>query len=289
MADTLRCPNCSVDIEVSEVLCAQLRERIHREQEDDARQKEHALAKREAALGERERLLESQRHAIEQEVEQRLAEEKTQLLQLGEAKAREALALELGDRDAQLAETKKKLGAAQQAELQLRKERRELEAQKQELELAVNRRLDEERKQIRDEAKKEADDEGRLRDAERDKLITDLRRQIDDIKRKSEQGVPQAQGEAMELQLEDILRQLFPSDTIEPVPVSYHGGDVLQRVHDATGQECGTILWEAKRTRTWNDGWLPKLRDDQRTAKAHIAALATVEMPRGLSTLGCID
>jgi hypothetical protein len=78
-------------------------------------------------------------------------------------------------------------------------------------------------------------------------------------------------------------------DTIEPVAVGASGGDVLQHVYDCTGQVCGTILWESKRTKSWNDAWLPKLRDDQRAAKAHVAVLASQEMPKGLATFNCID
>lgn len=48
------------------------------------------------------------------------------------------------------------------------------------------RTLDEERSKIRATAKKEADDERKLKDAEKDKLIGDLKTQIDDLKRKSE-------------------------------------------------------------------------------------------------------
>jgi hypothetical protein len=129
----------------------------------------------------------------------------------------------------------------------------------------------------------------RLREADKEKLITDLRSQIDDLKRMSEQGSPQARGEVMELVLEDFLRDSFPQDTIEPVPVSYHGGDVLQHVHDANGLDCGTILWESKRTKTWSNNWLPKLRDDQRAAHAAAAVVMTVEMPKGLTTFGRID
>src|SRR5207244_8010857 len=110
------------------------------------------------------------------------------------------------------------------------------------LELMVVRTLDQERATIREETKRQADEEHRLQEADKDKLVSDLRRQIDELKRKSEQGVPQAQGEIMELELEDVLRRHFPMDTIEPIPVGTHGGDVLQHVHDSIGQDCGTIL-----------------------------------------------
>ena len=55
------------------------------------------------------------------------------------------------------------------------------------------------------------------------------------------------------------------------MPKGEHGGDVLHRVVGPLGQVCGTILWESKRTKNWSDGWLGKLREDQRAAKAEIA------------------
>jgi hypothetical protein len=109
------------------------------------------------------------------------------------------------------------------------------------------------------------------------------------MKRKMEQGSQQAQGEVMEIELEDVLRRAFPMDTVEPVPKGIHGGDVLQHVRDATASVCGTILWESKRTKTCSDAWLPKLRDDQRAAKAQVAVLASIELPRGLTTFDSVD
>jgi len=77
-----------------------------------------------------------------------------------------------------------------------------------------------------------------------------------------------------------LLSARFPTDTIEPVPKGEHGGDVLHRVVGPLGQTCGTILWESKRTKNWSDSWLPKLRDDQRAAKAEIAIIISQALPK---------
>ena len=168
-------------------------------------------------------------------------------------------------------------------------ERRRLEEEKNALELTVTRTLDEERAKIRTEAKLQADEQHRLLQADKDKLVDDLRCQIAELKRRSEQAVPYAQGEVMELHLEDLLRDQFPHDSIEPVPVGAHGGDIVERIHDASGLDCGAILWESKRTKKWSDAWLPKLRNDQRLAKAHVAVVLSEELPKGLATFGFID
>ena len=116
-----------------------------------------------------------------------------------------------------------------------------------------------------------------------------MQRQIEDLKRRAEQGSQQLQGEVQELDLESQARAAFAMDTIEPVPKGEHGGDVIQRVTGPLGQHCGTILWESKRTKNWSDGWLPKLRDDQRAAKADIALIVTQALPKDMDSFNLID
>ena len=168
MADTLRCPNCSLEIEVSTVLSAQLRESLRKELETEVREKDREFARRQQGLREQEQKLDAVRQALEQEVVCRVTQQRTQLFQDAETHAKESVALEMKDLQEQLIESKTRLEQAQSAELLQRKERRELEAQKQELELSVNRWLDQERTTIREEAKREAQDENRLREADQE-------------------------------------------------------------------------------------------------------------------------
>src|SRR5205823_3426749 len=81
----------------------------------------------------------------------------------------------------------------------------------------------------------------------------------------------------------------FPFDEIIPVPKGAHGGDVLHHVRDETGQSCGIIIWESKRTKSWSDGWIPKLKDDKLAAKAQLAVLVTAAMPKDVPTFECRD
>lgn len=289
MSDTIICPQCSFEIEVAQTLSAQLRTQLQKEFEAQIGKKETALAEREKEIARAKVEVEKAEQAIDDRVAAQLEEEKKKLSDEALAKAREQVTVELRDKEQQLSDAQAKLKDAQEAELALRKERRELEEQKESLELTLTRRLDEERASIREAAKKEAAEERELKDADKDKMISDLQKQIGELKRKSEQASQQLQGEVMEISLEDLLRRTFPYDDIEEVPKGIHGGDVLQHVRDGGGHLCGTILWESKRTKNWSDGWLPKLRDDQRAAKAQFAVLTTIEMPKDLSHFGCID
>ena len=289
MSDLIICPECGTEIEITEALSSQLGEKLRKEFEAKTRQREREIAEREAKLKASEESLDQQREQLELELANRLKTAREELRDEETRKAKEQLALELQDKDSELVTIREKLQAAQQSELDLRKKTRELEEAKQEFDLQLARTLDGERAKIRAAARKEADDERQLKDAEKDKLIGDLKHQIDDLKRKSEQGSQQLQGEILELTLEDLLHQHFPYDDIEPVPKGIHGGDVIQTVHDSTGASCGIILWESKRTKNWSDGWLPKLRDDQRAAKAQVAILVSLELPNDVSTFRHID
>jgi hypothetical protein len=282
MSDILICPKCNYKIEVSAALTAQLRDEVQREFEGVSRQ-------REAALAVQEKELHAARKSLTIEIDKRVAEERARLATEAEAIVRESLALELNDLHNELAEAQTRLADAQKTELELRKERRQLDEQKRELELTLTRRMDEERDKTREEAKAEAAEEHRLREADTEKLVGDLRRQINELKRKSEQAPQWVQGEVQENELESALRQHFPFDTIEPIPVSKNGGDVLQHVNDGAGQSCGAILWESKRTKTWNDGWLAKLTNDQVSAQAAIAAMLSTQLPKGVRHFGCVD
>ncbi|MFO0874218.1 MAG: DUF2130 domain-containing protein [Phycisphaerales bacterium] len=182
-----------------------------------------------------------------------------------------------------------KLATAQKAEAELLRKQRELDDARREMDLTIEKRVTEGLGAVETRARQRADEDARLRMAEKDKVIGDMTRQVEEMKRKMEQGSQQLQGEVQELELEAFLRARFPRDTIEPVAKGEHGGDALHRVLGPLGQACGTILWESKRTKNWSDGWLVKLRDDQRAAKAEIAILVSQALPREVETFDQID
>ena len=211
-------------------------------------------------------------------------------------KARQALEAELATRDRLNADLQgnvkvlnEKLTAAQGAEVEFRRKERELNDRLREAALAVEKGVAAGLAAVEAKALQRADEASRQKLAEKDKVVADALRQVDEMKRRMEQGSQQLQGEVQELELEALLRSRFPHDVIEPVPKGEHGGDALQRIVNTLGQACGCILWEAKRTKSWSDGWLPKLRDDQRLAKADLAILVSTALPKGVESFECVD
>jgi hypothetical protein len=142
---------------------------------------------------------------------------------------------------------------------------------------------------VRDQAVKELDEQHRLKLLEKEQQVEALRRQIEDLKRSAEQGSQQAQGEVLEVALEELLKDLFRKDAIEPVPKGVRGADVIQRVFDDNGMDCGLILWESKRTRHWSKDWLPKLRDDLRAVGAARSVLVSEQLPEQVRHFGQVD
>jgi hypothetical protein len=182
-----------------------------------------------------------------------------------------------------------KLAEAQKAQAEIIRKQRELDDAKRELDLTVEKGIQNGLTAVREQAHKEAEEQMKLKVMEKEQTITSMQKQIEELKRKAEQGSQQLQGEVQELELETILSTKFPRDIIEPVPKGEHGGDVLHRVTSSLGQCCGTILWESKRTKNWSDNWLSKLREDQRSAKAEIAVIVSQTLPKGVETFELID
>jgi hypothetical protein len=281
------CPECGAEFTLSDAVEERIAARRHGRAEADQRKRERELRTQAQKIAAQTEALKRAREEMDEEVQKRLTGELKRVAAEEQHKATEALAVKMKDLERALAQKTEKLVEAEKAELEFRKQRRELEEQKRTLELEKARQLDEEREKIRADTRKALDDEFRLKDAEKDKQLADLRRQIDDWRRKADQGSQQTQGEVLELGLQASLHNCFPQDRTEPVPKGAHGGDVLQRVHDARGAFCGTIIWETKRTKAWADGWVAKLKDDQIAAKAELAALITVATPKDLDGFGC--
>jgi len=273
-----------------------LLESVRRDYEQRLSQKDNEISKREKFLNQRAESIEKAKQNLDHEIEQKLRSERARIVSEEAQKAKLAIgsdleqkAKEINDLQLLLQEQDKKLGEAQQVQAELLRKQRELDDAKRELDLTIEKRVQANLVAERDKAKKEAEEELKLKVMEKDQTITAMQKQIEELKRRAEQGSQQLQGEVQELQLESLLRAKFPRDTIHPVAKGDFGGDVLQRVIGPLNQICGTILWESKRTKNWSDGWLPKLRDDQRAAKADVAVILSQALPKDVDTFGFLD
>jgi hypothetical protein len=265
---SISCPSCGKKIPLTRALRAEIEASL-KQQFDDT-------------LQDRERELRTK-------YESRLEEDLRRAQAEAAKKAEKRVAQELAGLKSQVKDQAKDLEEARRLELSMRKRERELERKQQELELTVAREIDKERSRLVTETQERLADEHRLKDAEKERQLTDMRRQIEDLKRKAEQGSQQLQGEAGEGELESLLRANFPSDEISAIGQGVRGADVHQVVIDPRGRKSGAILWECKNTRHWSDGWIAKLKQDQRSRHADVAVLVTATLPKGCTRFALID
>jgi hypothetical protein len=247
------CPKCHHRFAVSEALAAQLRTEVEADLEAD-----HAARMRLAAAQ-------------------------------AEARGREQSQQELTFLQQQLGQAQQKLRQAQDSELVLRKEKAAFEERGRELDLEVARRVDVETRKLEESIRRVASEEQSLKLREKDKQIEDLKRLLDEARRKSEQGSQERQGEVLELDLQAALERQFPHDLIQPVPKGARGADLIQEVRNGALQPCGSIIWETKNTRHWQPAWLGKLKEDQRGARANLAVLVSVALPEQFGEFGQVD
>ena len=297
---TITCPSCHTVIRLTESLAAPLIAATREQYEQQLREKDQDVAKREQDIREKERQVVEAKRTLDDQIADQVAtqlqSERARVITEEAKKAKLAIAAELDAKARELLELQDvlkvrdaKLAEAQNAQAELIKKQRELDDAKRELELTVEKRVQDGLSEVRAAAKREAEDGLKLKVAEKDQTITSMQQTIEELKRKAEQGSQQLQGEVQELELENLLRAKFPFDSIEPVAKGEFGGDVLQRVVSQTGQQSGAILWESKRTKNWSDGWLTKLREDQRAAKADVSVLVSQVLPKGIEAFDVVD
>lgn len=293
---TIKCPQCRAEIKLTDSLAAPLLEATREQYEAKLSAKEAEVLKREKAIKEQQDRLAKEKESIEEEVAAKLKQARTAIAEEEAKKAKQLLAGDLESKVKELADLQdvlkqrdEKLAEAQKAQAELLRKQRELDDAKREIDLTIEKRVGESLTAVRAKAKLEAEEGLKLKVAEKEQTITSMQKQIEELKRKAEQGSQQLQGEVQELQLEETLQTKFPRDSIVPIPKGEHGGDALHRVCGPMQQICGTILWESKRTRNWSDSWLAKLREDQRSAKAEIAAIVSQTLPKDVETFDFID
>jgi hypothetical protein len=264
MASSIRCPNCRAEIPLSDVI-------EHQVDEELAARTARELAVREEELrGE----FEHERARREAQVEKR---------------AEERVATKLADLVARVEEQDEQIRVSRQRELEWLERKRKLEQKEAGVELEIARRVDEARTEIASDARTRAAEEHQLELRKKDLELEQVKRQIKELQESAEQTRGGLVGEAQEREIEDVLREKFRMDAIEPVKSGIRGADVLQRVYSSRGQCCGTILWESKHARNWSNGWIAKLKQDQAAAGADVAVLACSTLPSDVRHMDVVD
>ncbi len=273
MEDTkITCPECRAEFALTDTLAGPMLAEMRSQME----------AERVAALAAQKAEIEA--NALREAQAEQAA--KLASIEVAAKSAQQEAAMKLASLEAEAKARDAKLAEAQQAQAEALRKERALEEKAREMDLELEKRLGEALGVQLTRVRAEAQEAEAVKLAEKDQQMDVMRRQIEALKKKSEQGSQQLQGEAAEVLLEDRLGGAFPLDVLEPVGKGVSGADVLQKVN---GGVAGTILWESKRTANWNAAWLGKLREDQRAAAADIAVLVSTVRPEGVDSFEQID
>lgn len=227
---------------------------------------------------------------------------------IAQEKSEEKFSLQMKDLENQNAENQKKLEISQQKELDFLKKERDLDEKSQNLELELEKKLSselseyknkleekqkkrelelekkrsEELNKVTEDLQKKFSEDHRLKLAEQEKKIDQMKKSLEEAQRRADQGSMQIQGDVKENDLRDMLSSEFLADIIEDVPTGVRGADIIQTVRNNLGQKSGVIIWESKNTKVWTEGWIQKLKDDQANLGADIAILVSKTLPEGV-------
>jgi hypothetical protein len=257
------CPNCHVEIPLTEAITHQIKDGLKTEFDGKIK-------------------------ALEMDFQEQLLREKEKIETEAIIKAESNVQTDIEDLKAQVSEKDKKLKDARERELAFLQKSREIDERAENIDLEIATKINEQRDKIKEESIQKFQQQFQLKLAEKDQQIQGLSSTVNELQRKLEQGSQQLQGEVLELELEDLLRELFPSDIIEPVAKGIRGADILHQVYH-NRKFCGTILWESKRAKNWKNDWLSKLKQDQRDANADIAVLYTTVFPKEMTNFGYFE
>jgi hypothetical protein len=290
MPTTIKCPNCRHEFAMEEAVSEQYKKDLREQMIAFTRKKEEEFQKKDLELAKKLR---------EQELtlQQNFDTEKKNIQQKLEEDLRKTIHHDFENRLTILQQSnedqQEKLKASRQKELEFLQKEQLLKIKEEELELSTQRKIQEERVKIADEIRRTEEQKNQSKETdfqfqlkEKEKQLEDQRKLIEEMRRKADQGSMQLQGEVQELALEKLLQGAFPFDLVEPIGKGVRGADCTLTVRNSTGQECGKIIYESKRTKNFETDWVDKLKNDMRQQSAQVAILVTRVMPRDMSCFG---
>lgn len=308
MPTQIKCPHCAGSVSVEDVLTADAEQKIKQQYEKQLQQNVQQLSSEKKKLEEEQLKFEEKKRNENELFQQKLQQEKQKLeSEMQQQKTRlqaelkEQLRRSIGaDYENELrllkqtaAESDARLKDAREKELAYMKKEQELKNREAELEIQLHKKLMQEKQLLVEKIRKEEEQRIALKEEEHTFKVKDLQMQLEDqkklieeMKRKADQGSQQRQGEVQELMLEELLRAHFPYDAIGEVGKGVEGADCIQTVRNNIGVECGKIIFESKRTKTFNGSWIDKLKADMRSKGADVAILVTQIYPKEMTCFG---
>ncbi|MGO4773364.1 DUF2130 domain-containing protein [Flavobacterium sp. W22_SRS_FK3] len=290
---SIQCPNCGTTIDVNDILKHQLEDSIRKEYQQKANAQKQELELRNEQFEKAKSEFEAKKKQENELFAERLEREK----KIAEKDITEKLKTKLDEEnkdrllsmEKELSEKSEKLRELNKMTAEIAKLQREKLEMKEAIEAEAQKQLNATLALERDKIRKQEEEKNELKIKEYQKQSDDQKKLIEEMKRKQEQGSMQLQGEVMELAIEEWLANNFPLDSIDEVKKGANGADCLQIVNTRELQNCGSIYYESKRTKSFQPSWIEKFKNDIRTKRANIGVLVTEVMPTGMDRMGMRD
>jgi len=279
---TVKCPKCGTEVKLTETLAAPMVAAVRAEYESRVAKAEQdaRTAVMDANIAKAD---------VERDIKFAVDEARVAIEREAKSRADAAYGAQFSELDNELLGLRAKLGEAQQAQAQALRKERDLEERERALELTLEQRLQAALTTGRVAIMHEAEERNRLKLLEKDTLLQQAQIKMAELQQKLEQGSQQSQGEVQEEDLKARLSDAFRVDTVGDVAKGVCGADLVQSVIAADGTGAGVILYESKRTKTFSQAWLAKLREDGRAAKADVLVLVTQAMPKEVESFECVE
>ena len=285
----IKCPSCGHQFPVEDAIFSQAEERIRKKYEEKTSNEIEIIRKQKEDLEKEradfEKVKEKEKALFDEKLKEKLAEEKVKLDKVTKLEYENKIKTLEQENEERKSENK----LLKQKELELLKRENKLKEEKEEIELEIEKQLLEKRDELVNDIRKQEQEKNSLKFKEYEKKLDDQKKLVEEMQRKAEQGSVQMQGEVQELALEDLLKNVYPFDIIDEVPKGVSGADVIQSVVNPLQQICGKIIYESKRTKSFSESWIEKLKEDQRSQKADIAVIITETLPKDFEKFGRKD
>lgn len=153
---------------------------------------------------------------------------------------------------------------------------------------AFKRELETSRKSIKAEITEQMEQKVSSRQRELTATIRRLEDQNAELSRRLEHLSSADRGGFNEEDIVRLISQSFPEDKVTRVGKGRKGGDIIQEVHYGAGAErvrAGTVVYECKDTKTWQNAFLRQAQDAGETHKTRHVILVTKAFPKNQKDL----
>lgn len=289
MSTKINCPECHHEFNVEHALSNELEKNIRQKINTEVAQRNKLIEVKEQNIELELKKIQNEKNSLNEIVNQKVEAEKLKFrnsVELEVKKENEESLKVLMDK---LSNQADEIAKIRKEKISFEEQVQSLKKKEEQMELEIKEKVFAETKRIASETKKEEEEKYLLSIKEKDELVNTLKNQIADLKRKAEQGSMQSQGEILELEVERLLESSYPLDSIEEIKKGANGADCVQNVTSNFGHVAGRIAFETKRTKSFSNSWIEKLKVDMRTHKADIGVIVTETMPNDMPKFGIKD